>query len=411
MLTSSSVIAALILKYFNGELLPLESEKLSNWRQQNDQNEALFQELIHPNSLFQLSKHKEELQERLWNRINYSLERGQEEGQNPSIFSYKVWFLALKVAAVFILLAGAFWLYFDRLPGKDGKSIVSPTIVYGDTISLRAVPILTLANGDRIPLGDTSEGLIAAESDFQVFRKNGLVRYQNLNPDKDRVPNEFNTVSTPAGSQYRLLLSDGSQVWLNANSSIKIPPSFGADNRSVQITGEVFFQIDAKRDKPFYVDIVEKGDLPAIRVKVLGTSFNVKAYAEESVIRTTLITGALEVYSTANRSLSEKRIVIKPDQQAIIYTSGKVKVEEIGTHAAVAWKEGVFQFREAPVAEIMNEISRWYNVEIIYKGNIPDLLVTGDASRKIELDKLLNIIALSGVNCALRDHKVIVYGN
>jgi len=261
--------------------------------------------------------------------------------------------------------------------------------------------ILTLANGNQIVLTDVKTGKIANDGGAVINKvASGEIIYNNANSAAENTIYSFNTITTPKGGQYHIVLADGTGVWLNAASSIKYPTAFSGDERKVEVTGEAYFEVIHNAAKPFRV--VTGGQI----VEDLGTHFNINAYADEPAIRTTLLEGSVKVTDSENIAL------LKPGQQAItrFKTGSEIKVlDHIDTDETVAWKNGLFQFNKASIESIMLQATRWYNVDVSYANGIkPTKTFTGNISRNSNLSQLLDILSYTGVRFEIDGRKIIV---
>jgi len=258
--------------------------------------------------------------------------------------------------------------------------------------------ILTLADGSTIVLDSAKNGALTSQGNTKVIKlNNGQLAYSSSGATNEVL---YNTMSTPRGGQYKLVLSDGSKVWLNAASSIHYPTSFPGNERKVEITGEAYFEVAHDAKKPFKVSVNN------MEVQVLGTHFNVNAYRDERTINTTLLEGSVKV--TKGSSMS----ILKPGQQAIIQQAGddkKITVENnIDVEAVIAWKNGYFSFTNADMTAVMRQISRWYDVDIVYEGKIPDRKFGGEISRNLNASQALKILQASKVHFRIEGKKIIV---
>lgn len=257
--------------------------------------------------------------------------------------------------------------------------------------------VLTLADGSTIVLDSAANGVLARQGGTEVSKKeNGQLVYNAANKDNSQPLNQINTLSTPRGGQYQIVLPDGSKVWLNASSSIKFPAIFSKNERKVEVTGEVYFEVVKDKKKPFRVLFQHS------EIEVLGTRFNVMAYADEAASQTTLVEGSV--------SLTNKNDIkrLRPGQQASIGSSGKIRTEEVDTDEATAWKSGLFYFRDAGIEEIMKKASRWYDVEVEYQGAVPVRQFTGKVSMEVNISELLLMLKYAGVNCKIENKKIII---
>jgi ferric-dicitrate binding protein FerR (iron transport regulator) len=243
--------------------------------------------------------------------------------------------------------------------------------------------VLTLSNGKTISLNDQSNGTLATDGGVIVSKlSNGQLSY-SANVDQTKATLQFNTISTPMGGQYMVNLPDGTKVWLNAHSSLRYPVYFAGKERVVEVNGEAYFEVAKNTLMPFKVIAND------VEVKVLGTHFNVTAYADEQTIRTTLLEGSVNVNNK----------ILFPGQQAQINNqSKKFNVSKVNTDEVVAWKNGLFIFRNENIQSIMRNVSRWYDVEVIFKDeNILKENFGGTFSRSGELAEMLHNMELTGV--------------
>ncbi len=254
--------------------------------------------------------------------------------------------------------------------------------------------ILTLSNGEKIILDSANNGSLTREGNTEIIKKNGVIEYSNKGNTSAVV---YNTMTTPRGRQYNLVLADGTKVWLNAASSITYPSTFSGKERKVIMSGEAYFEVAHNDKMPF---IVEKGDL---RVQVLGTHFNVNTYDDESSANITLLEGSVKVVKGTQSG------VLKPGQQAQTGTAGGVKiVSNVNIQEVMAWKNGAFDFDGVGIESLMRQISRWYNVEVIYKKKIDDLFIA-EIPRNTKLSEVLKALELTGkVRFEIEGDKIIV---
>ncbi|MGE8341142.1 MAG: FecR family protein [Flavobacterium sp.] len=264
--------------------------------------------------------------------------------------------------------------------------------------------ILTLSNGKQIVLSDvSSKDIIAKEDQDEVTIKmdaNGVITYV-INPNADASEEDadsFNTLSTPTGGQYNIVLADGTKVFLNAVSSIKYPTQFNGDQRIVELEGEAYFEVAKNKSKPFLV----KSDNQTI--EVLGTHFNVHAYNNESVVKTTLLEGSVAVSS------KNQKAILKPGQQSnISESSSKIAVKEVDTEAAIAWKNGRFKFDNADLKSVMKQLERWYGIKVEYRGDVSDVKFNGGTFRNKNLSEVLKVLELSNIKFKVEGKTIIVY--
>lgn len=257
--------------------------------------------------------------------------------------------------------------------------------------------ILITDNGKEITLDSSSDKVVLEGKNFSIkTNKNGqLVNKSTGAADEVRM----NTVATPPGGQYGVILPDGTSVTLNAASSISYPTAFRTDKREVKITGEVYFEVAQNARQPFVVSTGRN-----MQIEVLGTSFNVKAYSDEPSVKTTLLEGAVRV------STDKAMQVLKPQQQAQLTNAGNLYLlTNVDVGSVVAWKNGVFEFNSTDIQTVMREISRWYNVDIAYEEKIPADLFSAIINRQNSIDQVLTMLQNTGrVHFAIKNRTVYV---
>jgi transmembrane sensor len=265
--------------------------------------------------------------------------------------------------------------------------------------------ILTLSDGSQIILEKVNQGDIATQGDATIKNISGKLIYDV--PTTKKADVYYNKLTVPRGGQYQLTLPDGTNVWLNAASSIDYPTVFKGKERRVRITGEVYFEVapyiligkNGENERiPFIVDINNQ-----VKIKVLGTHFNLSSYPEEKITEVTLIEGSVEV----NSLVSNETTAIRPGQQASIDAGGRIMIKEVDTEEVVAWKNGLFYFNNANLQTVMQQLARWYDVQIKYEGNVPNRIFTGKIHRDINLSEALEILKFTKVNFRI-DNKCII---
>lgn len=246
------------------------------------------------------------------------------------------------------------------------------------------IATLTLADGRKISLTDAENGELAEQSGIQVTKTaDGQLLYTVTGLENSSHSLLYNTIETPPGGQYQINLPDGSRVWLNSSSSLHYPVRFTGKERKVEITGEAYFEVAHNKDMPFKV--VSDGQT----VEVLGTHFNIMAYPDESSTKTTLLEGSVRV------TKENKSTVISPGQQARL-KDGNINVIAVDTKEVTAWKDGYFIFKSEDIQSIMRQISRWYNAEVEYQGDISGKVFGGRISRSRNVSEVLKILELTG---------------
>lgn len=316
---------------------------------------------------------------------------------NPGFHPYKTKTLRSKfgrlsvAAAVLVFFSvGIAWLY--RQPGKKETIKVAAGQPNRDVPPGGNKAILTLANGTKLSLTEASDGKLAQEGGVTITKTaDGQLEYAVSN---DALPS-VNTIETPRGGQYKVRLPDGTQIWLNAASSLRFPTVFAGNERTVQLTGEAYFEVARNRDRPFRV--LGNGQV----VEVLGTCFNINAYQEEGPVKTTLLEGSVRVRHGGTA------IILKPGEQAS--TGQTIEVKGVDLQECVAWKNGRMQFSNASIQSIMRMLARWYDIDVVYAGKPTDAGFGGSVSRSKNISEILKILELTGdVHFEVEGRKVIV---
>ncbi len=341
--------------------------------------------------LFELSKSEDILSKIL----HHHDQEAQKDFSKPAI-SYFYWIKPAVAAIVLVFISVAVFLFTN--PPRQNKQIIVKSRPLSDAFPGGNKAILKLANGKTIILDNTSNGVLVKIGNTKINKaQDGLLVYKT-NKNASQNPNHsINTITTPRGGQYQIVLSDGSKVWLNAASSLSFPTQFTGNYREVKITGEAYFEVAKNAAIPFRVKTGRA------EIEVLGTHFNVMAYDDENEMKTTLLEGAIKIKSKSATN------IMQPGQQAITQANGQQKVaEDPDADDAVAWKNGIFQFRDASIEDIMRQVARWYDVRVSYEGKIPVRQFTGRISRNVKASVLLNMLRYTGVNLKIEGNKIIV---
>jgi ferric-dicitrate binding protein FerR (iron transport regulator) len=303
----------------------------------------------------------------------------------------------LRYAAAIVLLAGLFsiWFITNRQDQNDPQSKIAKLgeqpIQPG-----KEGAILTLDDGTVVVLDSLKNGLITTQNGTKVLLRNGQLVY-----DADQLSANstvYNTMSTPKGRQFQLILPDGSQVWLNAASSIRYPTSFTGNDRRVEITGEAYFEVAHNPSVPFKVEVNKKSE-----VTVLGTHFNINSYENEESVSTTLLEGSVQVKNESGM------IILKPGQQAKMVGLEKINVlNDVNLDKVMAWKNGVFNFEDATLQEVMRQLERWYDIDVVYEKNIPKLEFFGKMGKDLSLAAVLSGLEKSNVHFRMEEGRRLV---
>lgn len=304
----------------------------------------------------------------------------------------------LKVAAIIVVSLSLTLLYF--INRKNGVSSGTDVTKYVNTI----VPggkkaVLTLSNGKRILLESANPGELATEKGVKITKaKRGEIIYDASNSARRSQESAMNKIETPKGGEYQIVLPDGTKVWLNASSSLSFPAVFTGNKRNVRLDGEAYFEVAASRSRPF--EVLVNG----ASVCVLGTQFNITSYTDDNTFTTALVEGSVKVLK------NDKEVLLKPGDQAIVdRTSSKINVSAANISDIIAWKNGYFVFHDEDIRSIMQKISRWYDIEVEYRGNVPEQKFGGAFNRSKSFVQLLHYLEkLGSVHFKIEGRRVIV---
>lgn len=290
-----------------------------------------------------------------------------------------VWSTA--IAASVVLCLSLLWLL---RPAQDhgqlaGHSTTANTILPGGNKA-----ILTLSNGQQIVLDSTHDGKIAAQGAATIIRAGSRIGYTKAGTDTGELL--YNTVTTPKGGQYEIVLADGSRVWLNSASSLRFPTVFKGGERQVELTGEGYFEIEKNARMPFSVSVNQ------MKVQVLGTHFDIMAYSDEATVNTTLLEGAVAVHA------GEQVQRLLPGQQAVWSDNHRMMKRQADIEKTMAWKNGFFEFDQMDLAAIMRQVARWYDVEIVYQATPDHTPLGGSISKGLSLSEVLSLLEADGLH-------------
>ncbi len=372
-----------VKKYLDGKASEDEIAMLENYYQQFSNNPDVLAELGEQ----EVEVLRDQLKGRVYQRI--------KELENPTIPIYKSKFL--RVAAILIITSLVALLYFSN---NRAEKLSNQKLAQHDLLPGGNKAILTLADGKKISLTDAKNGTLAHQDELNINKTQDGQLVYDVNNHSSITPQTitYNIIETPRGGQYHLTLADGTQVWLNAASSLRYPTTFTGKERKVELTGEAYFEVIHNNKMPFKV--IANGQ----EIEDIGTHFNVNAYTDELVTKTTLLEGAVKVSQNKNSKF------LTPGQQVSINTSGTFNISEPDLDEVVAWKNGMFQFNDVDIESVMRQIARWYNVDVSFEGTIPTYTVHGKISRNSNASQVLKILELGGINFKIEGRKIILKG-
>ena len=397
---SNDRLKYLLEQYTASASTPEETKELFGWIKKS-KDDALLKEKI--KELWSGHENGKQLPDVNWDAIYTKIIN------TPVIGQRHVWFRVAAAAVIIVVLSVGGYFIFNDHPIKP--------IAKTETQQLKKdLPpggnkaILTLANGTQIILDSAGNGALTQQGNTKIIKlDNGQLSYNSLNEKPGKVL--YNTISTPRGGQYQVVLADGSKVWLNAASSLRFPTSFTGKEREIALTGEGYFEVAHNAAKPFKVAV------NGIEVQVLGTHFNINAYDDEATIKTTLLEGSVKV----GKGSASK--MIRPGEQAQIENHGnshlaggqtlnpKIIVQLVDVDAVVAWKNGRFIFQGNNIQSVMRQLARWYNMDVNYQGNVTDEEFVGviNRSRYENISQILEMLEKTRtVSFAINGHNVTV---
>nr|WP_121273533.1 FecR family protein [Pedobacter schmidteae] len=294
--------------------------------------------------------------------------------------------LAIAAAVIFVGGIGLFF-YQQKKAAEREQFKLAASLLPGKNDA-----VLTLSNGKKVILNETAAGEIAQESGLSITKAaDGTIVYNNsLSPEMMKAKDsklQYNTIATPRGGKYQINLPDGTKVWLNSASELKYPVIFASNERRVELKGEAYFEVSKNKTSPFHVKTINQD------LEVLGTHFNINAFADEQETKTTLLEGSVKIVPV-NSNRSSKipgSVLLKPGQQVVL-DKDELNVKKADISEVMSWKNGVFQFNDTELSSIMRQASRWYDVDVVYENQIPLITFTGEVSRNVNAATFLDML-------------------
>lgn len=381
-------IAVLVYKSLSGELSTAEEAELQSWLNASASNRNFYDQLsLEQDIQAQAPEKLAGIRQELYDQIRMETGISAHLPGTAKVRILPKWSWIAAAILIGVTITATIW--FNR-PPKD--TVPAVTNIHPDIQPATNKAILTLADGRRIELDSAVNGTLAQQGGTKVVKlANGQIAYA----PEGKTGNEIfiNTMTTPRSGQYRLTLPDGTNAWLNAASSITYPSTFTGKDRHVKISGEVYFEIAKNATKPFTVDVNGRST-----IQVLGTSFNVNSYTNEGVIRTTLLEGSVKVNG----------LKIQPGQQTQQRAADLAVLSNVNTEDVMAWKNGFFNLQNADLGALMRELERWYDIDVRYTGNVPDIKFKGKLDRKVNLSDVLSYLSKLGVKTKIEGRTVTI---
>ncbi|WP_127125935.1 FecR family protein [Pseudoflavitalea rhizosphaerae] len=381
---NDELLATLFKKWSDQPLTPAEEQLLNKWLAASPDNPKAFDEILDENWV------RNNLKEWTHSNAEQIWQRSREQAGVVSINSKRRpiagW---VRYAAAVLLIAGGAWFLWEQSEtNKQTSTGSAQQTITQDIAPGTQIATLTLSDGSTILLDSAAKGVLAKQGNAEI-RKDaaGQISYTESNQRNKSSENiRYNTMSTPKGGQYQLVLPDGTKVYLNAASSITYPVAFVTGTRTVTLTGEAYFEVAADARLPFIVETVTD------KITVLGTRFNINAYADEKAIKSTLVEGSIKVNDR----------VLKPGEA---YSNGKVFATD--TDQDIAWKNGIFDFNNISVQDAMRQLSRWYNIKVVYDEPVDETFL-GKIGRNLTLNQVLKIMDGAGAHFRLEGNTLHV---
>lgn len=392
-------ISKLLFRHLEGNLNPQEQVVLDEWLGSNPANRRLIEKIQNGEIL------KTDIRE--WYAIpskglddDKRLQAVIEAHHAPD--STRRFFSWLPYAAI-VLCTLTFGLWFGLQNGPNSQ-VEDQVSDLADILPGGNRATLTLPDGKVLDLSTEKDAIVVGEN-IQYQDGSVVLDLRIVDPLGTDVPANSDeyvanrarllTLSTPKGGMYKVILADGTQVWLNAQSSLRYPNRFASDERVVYLDGEAYFEVQTSKSHPFKV-ITKKQT-----VQVTGTKFNIQAYSSEAVTKTTLLTGSVNILS------DQRTVVLLPGQQALS-DGTKIGVQDVDSKQAIAWTDGRFSFTGKPFGQIMNEVERWYSIQVDYEGQVPAIRFYGGAKRTDNLSTVMRLLESGEVEYKLEGRRLVI---
>ena len=362
-------IPSLLSKALLGMLSEEEKRALQQWREESPENEQLYGSVMNTGYIVQKSREVANV-----DIVNGYMNVLQKRKRNVRVRRIR---RIVSVAAGVVLPLLAVVLWYGTRQKSDVPEQVASVIRHGEVKAE-----LVLADGTtRILSSGVTDSLFVQQGASIVVQDQG-VSYQG---DSSVVEERYNTLRVPRGGEYSITLSDGTIVYLNAESELRYPVKFVGEDRRVYLSGEAYFDVVHDKAHPFVVDVKNS------TVRVLGTSFDVRAYADEDEVLTTLVQGSVRF------SAGKEPVILEPGEQVVLDKSGRLETREVDTYLYTAWKDGVFAFKRQRLEEIMKVVARWYDVNVFWENvSQKEVTFTGKMKRYDDFSKVVEMLEMTG---------------
>ena len=389
----------LLTRYLENNCSPQEADEILDFMQKDESNRILLHKMNEEfKNIPQMAvEHNSRLRDQLLQKIKPA----------SVVPLNRSWWARVAIAAAVILVISTGYYLLSEHKSRQADNAGNLVQIEQDILPGGDKAVLTLGDGTQILLDTAGNGTLSHQGNSMVMKLNSGQLAYNSSKASATSSNEvlYNTITTPRGGQFQIVLPDGSKVWLNAASSLRFPTDFVGGERLVEITGEAYFEVakfsspvtSGKGAMPFIVQLTDGS-----QVKVLGTHFNINAYADEASVNTTLLEGSVLV----KKGKSIRKLA--PGQQARMNASGMNIINGVDLEQVVAWKNGLFNFHEESLQSAMRQISRWYDVEVVFDKGIPDIRFGGKIQRNLKLQQIINGLEDAEVHFRIEGKKLIV---
>ena len=380
-------IHELILSYLREDISEEEMSRLRVWLDENERHQRLLEELRDKDVLQrEIGEYVSFDTSRRWGQLKEAMEEPVRKGRSL----LKVWGAVAAVVVAFV--GGLLYWQMTGSPQPEVKQVAIARIEQG---GMRAV--LITETGQQVVLQglkDTCLNITGTET--LNIREDGSLKY-SLSALSSM--SEWHTLRIPKGGEYKIVLDDGTEIWLNSASELKYPAHFVGNERRVQLTGEAYFQVARNEAAPF---IVETRDMD---VKVLGTSFNVSVYEDEESCHATLVEGRVEV----NDKVNGEKVVLTPGKQALL-RGGEMTVREVNTKLYTLWRLDRFTFASEDMEGVIRKLSRWYNVDFFFaNSSMKQKRFTGSLPKYADISQVLKMIEMTtDIKFEIKEHTIMI---
>ena len=386
-LNQSFHISQLIIRSFQQELDENGKRDLVSWLNTDPRNQALYQDLQQKDLAERKQQIKQLHPEKSWKQLERQI-HFKRNNHYLTIFKY--------VAILLLILSTGLYYYSQRFTTDKP---FTPTVTANIPVPGSTKAILILESGEEIELTSGQNFCLQQDTNIQILNTDNILRI-NISDSISPLKENYSTLSVPKGGEYRIVLSDGSKVWLNSDSRLRFPSPFSGDKRTVFLEGEAYFEVAKNAQIPFVVTTSA-----GIDVKVLGTKFNVASYENDEQVTTTLAEGSVEVGD------EKGSVRLKPEEQALFCKGDRsLRVQKVDVGMYLAWKDGKFIFEEQSLEQIMKQLQRWYEMSVFYTNEeVKQYTFSGDLKKYDDFDKIIRMLEeVSGIKISIKENCVVI---